>query len=165
MRFRLLMPVLALTSTLAVAAPSAPVELSTTAPHFVDVYEYFSNDAQYEAWYTLTTQLRRNFDDICGDTFCEGDYSNIQSLDFRCSVEQTSGRIGHCVWVFAGSYEDIDADTGRINVQSHVWRCRAALAPRTSIDALLVALAGDSPLQATLPGTQATIYDGLADCL
>jgi hypothetical protein len=161
---RVLMPVLTLFCTVAFAAPPS-VAQPAPAPHFVDVYEYFTTDAQYEAWYTLTTQLRRNFDDICGDTFCEGDYSNIQSLNFRCSVEQATGRIGRCLWIFAGSYEEIDADSGKINVTSHVWRCRTPLAPHTTIDALLTALAGDSPLRATLPATQTSIYDGLGDRL
>jgi hypothetical protein len=162
---RLLMPLLMLFSAIAGAASPTPPATQSVPPHFVDVYEYFTSDAQYEAWYTLTTQLRRNFDDICGDTFCEGDYSNIESLRFRCSVEQTTGRVGRCLWIFAGSYEDIDADTGKIIVQSHVWRCRTPLAPHMTIDALLTSLAGESPLHATLPGTQTSIYDGLGDCL
>lgn len=144
---------------------SSPVAAQTASPRFVDIYEYFTSDAQFEAWYTLTTQLRRNFDDICGDTFCEGDYSNIESLRYRCSVEQATGLIGRCVWVFAGSNEEVDPTTGRIIVQTQAWRCRTPSAPQTTIDALLQALAGDSPLYASLPGTQTSIYDGLTDCL
>jgi hypothetical protein len=166
MLYRLLMPFLLLTaSTIAFAAENDAPAAQSVPPHYVDIYEYFTSDAQYEAWFTLTSQLHHNFDDICGDTFCEGDYSNIQSLDFRCSVEQASGRIGRCLWIFAGSYEEIDPDSGKINVTSHVWRCRAPLAPHTTMNALLAALAGNSPLHANLPGTQASLYDGLTDCL
>lgn len=146
------------------ALASHPVA-AQTAPVYGDVYGYFTTDAQYESWYTLTTRLRRNFDDICGDTFCEGDYSNIQSLGYRCSVEQTTGAIGRCIWLFAGSYEDIDPATGRFAVHKAFWRCRTPLAPGTTIDALLAALAGDEPLYAPLPGASTTIYDGLVDCL
>ncbi|MEO7758365.1 MAG: hypothetical protein ABIS07_17445 [Dokdonella sp.] len=153
------------TCTTVTAANATSPALPPASPHYVDVYEYFTVDAQYEAWFSLTSQLRRDFDDICGDTFCEGDYGNIQSLDFRCSVEQTSGRIGRCLWIFAGSYEEIDADSGKINVTSHVWRCRAPLAPHTTMNALLAALAGNAPLRANLPGTSTSIYDGLTDCL
>lgn len=162
---RLLMSLLLTSSTLAFGAEKETPAAQSVPPHYVDVYEYFSTDAQYAAWFTLTSQLRRNFDDICGDTFCEGDYSNIQSLEFRCSVEQTTGRIGRCLWLFAGSYEEVDAESGKINVTSHVWRCRAPLVPHTTMDAMLAALAGNSPLQANLPGTQASLYDGLTDCL
>lgn len=156
--------VISLLLPFAAAASAAPATMPTT-PQYEDVYDYFTSDAQYEAWYALTSQLRSNFDDICGDTFCEGDYSNIESLRLRCSVEDSSGRIGRCLWIFAGSYEDIDADTGRISVNAHVWRCRLPLAPHTTIDGLLSALAGNSPLQTPLPGTQTSIYDGLGDCL
>ena len=110
-------------------------------------------------------ELRQNFDDVCGDTFCEGDYSNIESLRLRCSVLQDSGRIGRCVWIFAASNEDIDRAFGRILVQTQDWECRLPIASDTGIDALMAALAGDSPLFAMLPGTQTTIYEGLGDCL
>jgi hypothetical protein len=147
------------------AAPAGVPSAADAPPRYVDVYGYFTRDEQYEAWYRLTTQLRRDFDAICGDTFCEGDYSNIESLRLRCSVELATGRIGRCLWVFAGSNEDVDPDTGRIVVQAHVWRCRLPLAPRTTMDAFLTALSVPSPLYAALPGTATSIYDGLTDCL
>ncbi len=68
------------------AACAQALPPSVPHPHFVEQYEYFTSDAQYEDWYTLTTDLRSDFDNICGDTFCEGDYSNLQSLSFDCSV-------------------------------------------------------------------------------
>ena len=140
-------------------------QTDTRRNHYIDVYEYFTTDAQYEAWFTLTAQLDQDFDDICGDTFCEGDYSNIQSLRLRCSVLQSGGHIGQCVWIFAGSYEDIDPANGHIGVSSQVWQCALPLAPNTTIDGLLSALAVPHPLHTTLPGTQVTIYDGLAECI
>lgn len=142
-----------------------PAAAQTTHPPYVDALEYFTTDAQYDAWFTLTAQLERNFDEICGDTFCEGDYSNLTPLRLRCSVMPGSGRIGRCVWVFAGSYEDIDPANGDIAVQAQSWSCVLPLAPNTRIDGLVAALAGESPLFTTLPGTQGSIYDGLGDCL
>lgn len=163
MPFRSIAPILL---AAAFALPCLPVAAQEAPPRYVDVYGYFSSDAQYEAWYTLTTQLRRDFDAICGDTFCEGDYSDIESLRLGCSVERASGRIGRCVWVFAGSSSpEVDADSGRIHVQAHVWRCRLPLAPQTTMDTFLQALSGPSPLYAPLPGTTTSIYDGLTDCL
>jgi hypothetical protein len=140
-------------------------QMDTRRNHYVDVYEYFTTDAQFEAWFTLTTQLNQDFDNICGDTFCEGDYSNIQSLRLRCSVQQSGGRIGQCLWIFAGSYEDIDPANGHVGVSSQVWPCMLPLAPNSTIDELMSALAVPHPLHATLPGTQVTIYDGLAECI
>ncbi|HEY0232838.1 MAG TPA: hypothetical protein VGC55_16450 [Dokdonella sp.] len=154
------------TAILFAGVPCAQAALpSTPQPHFVVEYEFFTSDAQYEDWYALTTGLRSDFDDICGDTFCEGDYSNLQPLSFHCSVEQVSGRIGSCIWTFAGSYEEIDAASGAISVDARTWNCPTPLAARTKMTALLAALAVSHPLQAPLPGTQTTIYDGLIDCL
>jgi hypothetical protein len=132
---------------------------------YVDVDSYLTSDADINAWYDATSRLRQNFDDICGDTFCEGDYSNIQSLSFRCSVEKHTGIVGQCVWIFAASNEDVRASDGRINVDSNHWRCRSPLARHTRISDLLIALSGPQPLRASLPGTSRSIYDGLVDCL
>lgn len=132
---------------------------------YVDPFSYFTTDAQFEAWLSLRARLAADFDDICGDTFCEGDWSNITALRLQCSVQRVSGRIGECVWSFAASNEDIDANGGAVGVETHAWQCVLPIAPHTTIDALLAALAGDGPLYLSLPGTQASAYDALADCL
>lgn len=147
------------------ARPTAPAAAAPQAAEYVDVSSYLTGDADIDAWYNAVYRLRQNFDDVCGDTFCEGDYSNIQSLSYRCSVEKHTGVIGRCVWIFAGSTEDIDPADGRVLVDARHWRCRTPLARHTRIQDLLVALDGPQPLQAPLPGTSQSIYDGLADCL
>ena len=135
--------------------------------HYVEAGSWVRTDADVEAWYTILSNLRRNFDDICGDTFCEGDYSNIEPLRFRCSVDEATGAIGRCVWVFAASNEDVDATTGRILVDTRTWRCRVPIAPGTTLPEFLAALAGDRPLYARLPrsGDESSIYEGLIGCL
>jgi len=152
-------PLFLLLSALAAVSPTAQ------AATYVDASSYFTRDQDFEAWYVLRSGLERNFDDVCGDTFCEGDYSNLQPLRYQCSVNAASGRIGMCIWVFAGSNEEIDPATGRIRVDAKAWRCRTPLASRTTIEELLAALQGDEPLRAALPGTDRSIYDGLGDCL
>ncbi|QWF18511.1 hypothetical protein [Lysobacter capsici] len=152
--------------TMSIAAPSVAAAGNVAqATEYVEVGSYLIDDAQINAWYEMQYHLRENFDEICGDTFCEGDYSNIYALRFRCSVEQSSGVIGRCVWVFAASNEEVDAATGKIQVTPKVWRCRSPLAPKTTVSALLGALSGEQPLYAKLPGTSVSIYDGLIDCL
>ncbi|UOF16394.1 hypothetical protein IEQ11_07015 [Lysobacter capsici] len=152
--------------TMAIAAPSMAMAANATqAAEYVEVGSYLTDDAEINAWYEMQYHLRENFDDICGDTFCEGDYSNIYALRFRCSVEQFSGVLGRCVWVFAASNEEVDPATGKIQVTPKIWRCRSPLAPGTTVSALLGALAGERPLYAKLPGTSVSIYDGLIDCL
>jgi hypothetical protein len=132
---------------------------------YTDATSYLSSRPQYTAWLELRSNLRQNFDDICGDTFCEGDYSNIQPLRFQCSVHSNTGVVGQCVWVFAASNEEIASSTGAVGVQAQTWSCVSPLASGTTITALLTALSGPQPLYAPLPGTPQSIYDGLMDCL
>jgi hypothetical protein len=132
---------------------------------YIDVSAYLTDAADIDAWYTMIYNLKQNFDYICGDTFCEGDYTNIESLRYRCSVERLTGTIGRCVWVFAASNEEVSPSTGKIIVDVRAWRCRSPIVRGTSIHDLLSALAGPSPLYATLPETDQSLYDGLVNCL
>jgi hypothetical protein len=164
--FGLLIVLLALTSHAANAAPqTAQSAVASRSAEYVDISEYLTSDADINAWYTATSQLRKNFDDVCGDTFCEGDYSNIESLDYRCSVEKNTGVIGRCVWVFAASNTEVNAKTGNILVDNQHWRCRSPLAPKTRIADLIATLNVTNPIHAILPGTSKSIYDELVDCL
>lgn len=137
---------------------------SSSGP-YTDAENRLSGDDEVEAWYGGMHKLRRDFDQICGDTFCEGDYSNIYALRLRCSVVAASGLLGRCVWVFAASSEEIDPARGRIVVQPKIWRCVLPLAPKTSLSSLLAVLAQERPLYAPLPNSSRSIYDGLSDCL
>lgn len=146
--------------------------LSSTAlandERYVDAIHYPDNEQSWDRFYDLAGRLARDFDYICGDTFCEGDYSNIQSLGFRCSVERATGMMGECIWTFAGSYEDVDPDSGRVQVDARIWQCKAPLLPGTSVENFYAALEGSRPfdtIDAPLPGTERSIYDGLTDCL
>lgn len=131
---------------------------------YVDVSAYIHSDAQIEAWYAMTRQLRRDFDDICGDTFCEGEYTNIEPLRFQCSVHRVSGRIGMCVWSFAASEEVVDPLSGKVAVLPRTWQCRTPIEAGTTLEGLLAAVEGQSPLYASLPGGR-SLFDGLVDCL
>ena len=146
------------------AAPVAPVTAASSS-EYVDISSYLTSDADINAWYSITSQLRKNFDDVCGDTFCEGDYSNIDSLDYRCSVDRTTGVVGRCVWVFAASNADVNPQNGKILVDSQHWRCRSPLAPKTRVADLIAALNVSNPIHVILPGSSRSIYDGLVDCL
>lgn len=135
---------------------------------YVDARDYPDNELGWDRFNDLAGRLARDFDYICGDTFCEGEYSNIQSLRFRCSVERATGFMGECVWTLAGSYEEVDPHSGRVHVDSRTWQCRAPLQLHTSIRSFYGALEGSRPmdaLNAPLPGTRQSIYDGLVDCL
>ena len=158
-------PLLAAITLATFGAQAVPAHADAWRPPFVDPYSYFTEEAQYEAWYALRAGLELGFEDICGDTFCEGDYSNIAPLRFQCSVQLGSGRVGTCSWSFAASSEEIDPRSGQLAIDVPAWSCTIPLAPGVTMPQLLAALGGDEPLHATLPGGTGSIYDALGDCL
>jgi hypothetical protein len=111
--------------------------------------------------------LKSQFDAICGDTFCEGDYSNYESLGVRCSVEGRSGKLGRCVWTFAASTEEIRADNGALKIHGEIWKCRLPVPHQLTIQELVRVLStGDAGALYTLvPGTNRSFYDALGECL
>lgn len=152
------------------ATPREPVDAApadASSLHFIDVGDYLRAPLEADKWARLLAELRRDFDEVCGDTFCEGGYSNYQSLRFRCSVERASGILGGCSWVLAASDEEIAAGTGEIEIYGKLFHCAMPVRPATSVDALIAALAAPDiqPIRAPLPGTDRSLFDGLADCL
>ncbi|WP_437731939.1 hypothetical protein [Sorangium sp. So ce1335] len=176
----MLLPVLALGCSVAHgAAPrsedsAAPQQETTGAPagstgakRFVDADSYFTSSAEIDAWYGLLRELNDDFDVVCGDTFCEGEYSNYKPLRFRCSVEEHAGTIGSCVWVFAASNEEILPSTGEVEVDARSFVCEMPVAPETPVADLVAALSASRAraIDTALPGTDRSLYDGLVECL
>lgn len=128
---------------------------------YVELGDFVTSDADIERWREIRQKLDAGFDDVCGDTFCEGDYTNLQSLGFTCSVSSKQGRIRECVWTFAASNEAIDAGTGAIAADIPFFECR--FRPTGKVSGLLQSF-GDDPLRSTLPGADTSIYDALGDC-
>lgn len=134
-------------------------DLSSARTQYVDIGQ-FLKDADYEKWFTARRELERGFDQICGDTFCGGDYSNIYSLGFSCSVSSKIGKVRECLWTFAASQEEIDARTGKVASSVAFFECRVK--PTGNAKGLVAAFGAD-PLNAPLPG-MGSIYDTLSDC-
>jgi hypothetical protein len=145
-------------------AQSAPAPAKPVA-RYTDLAATLQDNADIDAWYGIADALQRDFNAICGDTFCEGDYSNIASLRFVCSVDAATSEIGQCAWSFAASDERVGGRRGRIHAAIPGWRCVSPLAPHTTVRELLSALAVAHPLDAPLPRTSTSLYDGLSDCL
>lgn len=151
------------------AAPPAPVDAAVDASglHFVDLGDLVLSPHERDAWDRLVADLQRDFDEICGDAFCEGSFTNYRSLRFRCSVERSSGVLGGCSWVLAASDEQVVAATGEIEVSGKLFHCAMPVRPDTSVEAFMEALTGPDveAIHARLPGTDRSLFDGLADCL
>jgi hypothetical protein len=133
----------------------------TSKTQYVFLGEFVTADADYERWREIQLGLEDQFDEICGDTFCEGDWSNLWSLGFECSVSSKQGRIRECVWTFAASDEQIDGASGAISSRVPFFECRVR--PTGTVKGLLPAF-GDDPLHAELPGLGASLYDALGAC-
>ncbi|WP_437594447.1 hypothetical protein [Sorangium sp. So ce1000] len=176
----MLFPVLALACSAAQGAAPEPPENtaqqhddaaapagSTGAKSFVDAESYFTSSAELDAWYGLLRELYDDFDVVCGDTFCEGDFSNYKPLRLRCSVEEHAGTIGSCVWILAASREEIEPSTGDVEVDARTFPCEMPIVPETTVTALVDALSAPSgrAINAALPGTDSSLYDGLVECL
>src|SRR5688500_20406873 len=70
----------------AALVPFAVQAQTSPTPSYVDVSGYALPHAQYEAWINLRIELKRDFDQFCRDTVCEGDFTNIEPLRCSCSV-------------------------------------------------------------------------------
>lgn len=138
-----------------------------TVPRFIDAQVYFQTSEEIDAWYALVAELKSDFDDICADTFCEGEFSNYESLRFRCSVEEATGILGRCLWVLAASNEEIAPATGEVLVDGRTFACPMPIALGTDIRDLVAALtsSGLRAIYAPMPGNGHAPFDGLADCL
>jgi hypothetical protein len=134
---------------------------STTT--YVDILDFSKTDQSQ--WYDLIHNLNHQFDQVCGDTFCEGDYSNIQPLTFSCSVSSIRGSVKDCAWTFSAAQVDVDPRTAAILVDAPTFQCHFKM--KTTATKLIGILAGADPLHAALPGAPAetpSIYDQLGDC-
>ena len=136
-------------------------------PTYVDARLFPSQAAGWDRFLAVEKALVRGFDDVCGDTFCEGEYSNLQAMRLRCSVHRGSGVLAGCVWTFAGSTAWVKGD-GRIDVDLRSFTCPLPLAAGTRLEDFLRAMEAVPPASAIdtpLPGTALSVYDGLTECL
>lgn len=132
------------------------------APAYRDLGDWLWETANGSSWTEITRTLGRDFDQICGDTFCEGQYPDISALRFVCSMKTEDQHVSHCGWSFAEAEASV-GDRGAIETNVATRRCDVTIdAPA---DALVQALSVPEPLYAPLPGGTASIYDALVGCL
>ncbi len=134
---------------------------------YVDARLYPDQGSGWERFRGVERALVAGFDDVCGDTFCEGEYYNLQAMRLRCSVERASGQVAGCTWTFAGSNTTV-LDDGSIDVDLRSYACVLPLAEGTPLESLLHALETVPPrdsIDVPLPGTSTSVYDALVNCL
>lgn len=129
-------------------------------------YLYVHDEPAAKRFDRAVKRLENDFDNVCGDTFCEGEFSNIRTIDFRCSLELATKTIGRCTWVFGGSNTRVDPATGKLVIAAKTSKCGFAV--DTEVDALLGLLDKDgdeAAIDRLLPGTQVSIYDSIIGCM
>lgn len=148
------------------------------APQYVEAPTFFSQEPginlySVDRYDAAIDSLKAQFDDLCGDTFCEGEFGNLTTLGIDCSIDVASASVGACVWTIAGSYTDIDPATGRIKVTHAVKACDfgftgdAATLVRFLDDATAEGGFGQGLRTVPVPGRAdgATLYQVLGSCL
>jgi hypothetical protein len=144
-----------------------PINVATsTTPTYVEASDYYRSAAYASQWTKAKAALKLGFDNVCGDTFCGGDYGNMQSLAFVCSVTRSSGNIKECAWLFTGSYA-LPSKTGAMPVSERSWRCEVPVKGTVSqlMNVVNATNVTDDVLHRALPGGTATAYDALLNCL
>lgn len=124
----------------------------------------FNNSAYQDAWPGIEAKLGQELADVCGDTFCEGDFSNLTPLSVSCSVTSVNGTVHDCAWTFAGSLEAVDPNTSTIGVDAPTFQCHFTPKYTTAGTFVTFLTNATDALTATLPHTTGSIYDSLVDC-
>ena len=147
------------------AGPALVRAAAPVAPVYVDLVDFPVPEANWDRFFDLERRLEDGFDRICGDTFCEGQFSNYRAMQFRCTVHLGHGTVQACRWVFAASTVQADPHTGALRIDARTWACSLPIAAGTSVDRFHTALQGRDALDAPLPGTLSSVYDALTECL
>ncbi len=121
--------------------------------------------ADYDRWIAVKKQLQTGFDNICGDTFCSGDYSNLTTLRLQCSATTVAKKMKDCAWVLGGAITYVNPATGATSVDDRTFDCKIPVAGTAKTFLNTLSAAGDKALRVTLPGTKGSFYDGIANCL
>jgi hypothetical protein len=137
-------------------------EQNVTATKYYDLDVRLAGD-RLARWDARREALIDSFDDVCGDTFCSGDYSNLTTVAVECSVTQ-SDYVRECSWILGGSIEYVDGATGTFKSDARMFACTIPV--KAKVDVFLDALDEDpSTVRAVMPATGQSFYDGIATCL
>ena len=169
-------------AALFVAATAASAATAAHGPQHTDFFEdawtFFGRAGGVEGGMTVsdydaaTHALAAEFQAVCGDTFCSGDFNNIQPLSLDCSVGHGSGQVGDCVWTFAASAASIEPTTGALSITKQVFECHlgvkgtaAELASFLRAASTTRPGAADGLRSAVVPGTSKSLLNVLSECL
>jgi hypothetical protein len=138
--------------------------LVTDHPTYVDAGDYYTSRTNQEKWAATYAALHLGFDDVCGDTFCGGDFGDLQSLELACAITKSTGNVKSCAWTFGGSYTLVKK-TGDLDLASRTWTCPVAVhGTLAQLIASLAGATGEDAIHRALPGGTSA-YDSIAGCV
>lgn len=156
---RALLLVFALAGCATVSDDSLADEQTVGSTQYVDILDFTTEQS---AWLGIRSELRQEFDDVCGDSFCEGEYTNLTPLSFTCSVTSKIGKVKDCVWTFAASLAEVDPNNAAIAIDAPTFQCH--IRPTTTAKQLIALLTGRTDaIHVPLPGTT-SIYEAIGEC-
>ncbi len=138
---------------------------SPPPPFHVDLGEYLQsgNRAGSDKYWAFVSQVRKDFDNICGDTFCEGDIHNWQVLSTDCSIQVGTERVRECHIVMAGSEQELNPTTGSYRLtRKELLDCKMEM--NMSLKDFLK-IEGLETEYKNGKGETTTLYNGLVDCI
>ena len=147
------------------AQPNTPTAPAPGPARYVDALDWPTSEAGLAAFGEAEDRLNMAFNRLCGDTFCEGEFSNMTPMQLTCSVDATKATLKQCLWVFAGSQGSVNPKSGAVQTTAKLFKCKLLLAKDTPVDAFYEVMTGGDPLNAKLPMTNHSVYDGLLGCL
>jgi len=138
---------------------------AVAAGTYVEASAYYTTTTNQQKWSDAKTALVAGFDRVCGDTFCSGDFTDLQSLTFACAITKSTGNVKSCAWTFGGSWTLV-AKTGGLALTSQSFTCPVAMhGTIAQLITTLTATGTEDAIRRPLPGTTATAYDALLGCL
>jgi hypothetical protein len=146
------------------AAEASEAAEAVAAPRYRDLLEVLHGEGEVEAYVALRRRLAERFDEICGDTFCGGDYNDLASIRLTCSASAATSTVRECAWTFGGSYGAVDGPSGAVRTAVSAFACRFPVGANASSFVAKLA-ASDDPLYEPMPGRDEAIVDALYGCL
>lgn len=140
------------------------------AGNVISAETYLTKKGQsYLQRYTnASNRLADDFNLICGDIFCQGQFGQVLPLPMRCFVDSENGQIANCVWAFGRSSVWIGRNS-EVQTDGKVFFCE--FKPDLTVEAFILTIenarvSGQTPyLSLPIPGVPGNLVSVLSACL
>ncbi|MBC7397119.1 MAG: hypothetical protein H7333_06715 [Bdellovibrionales bacterium] len=119
-------------------------------------------------------RLKAGFDEVCGDTFCEGDFSNLSSIDLTCSLSVANETLTDCAWTFVGVASEVNSENGSVDTSNQMLKTCHLDVAKVTLEEFTASInqkkrtqdaSQKNALQVIFKGKTSSLYDQIARCL